>query len=177
MFSDKSISWIFTTILTLFFCSPWAAIAQSDEQRLIPLAVDTPDDMNSANDIVVEETIPAQDFVVYGRAVEGHPETDQTPYVGEGAYDAGIDRHVSYQHIPYSRVLEPDSKRMPDLETFFEFGGTLELLTLQTEDSTLTKNDLVMSEIMWAIDEGFDEDAGTGTVEITDPVSGSPEVQ
>ena len=55
---------------------------------------------------------------------------------------------------------------MPDLETFFEFGGTLELLTLQTEDSTLTKNDLVMSEIMWAIDEGFDEDAGTGTVTI-----------
>ena len=44
MFSDKSILWIFTTILTLFFCSPWAAIAQSDEQRLIPLAVDTPDD-------------------------------------------------------------------------------------------------------------------------------------
>ena len=58
---------------------------------------------------------------------------------------------------------------MPDLETFFEFGGTLELLTLQTEDSTLTKNDLVMSEIMWAIDEGFDEDAGTGTVEIDNP--------
>ena len=63
---------------------------------------------------------------------------------------------------------------MPDLETFFEFGGTLELLTLQTEDSTLTKLDLVMSEIMWAIDEGFDEDAGTGTATIPDP-DGEPE--
>ena len=94
------------------------------------------------------------------------PET----YIGEGAYEAGIERHVSYQQIPKSKKLEePSSKRMPDLETFFEFGGTLELLTLQTEDSTLTKNDLVMSEIMWAIDEGFDEEAGTGTTTIPNP--------
>ena len=73
MFSDKSISWIFTTILTLFFCSPWAAIAQSDEQRLIPLALDTPNDNMPDPPMVVAETIPAQDFVVYGRATEGHP--------------------------------------------------------------------------------------------------------
>ena len=48
---------------------------------------------------------------------------------------------------------------MPDLEAFFGFGGTLELLTPEKdstgEASTLNKHDLVMSEIMWAIDEGF----------------------
>ena len=81
MFSDKSILWIFTTILTLFFCSPWAAIAQSNEQRLIPLALDTMDPPT-----VIAETIPAQDFVVYGRAHEGHPTVgDPRPYIGEGA--------------------------------------------------------------------------------------------
>ena len=44
------------------------------------------------------------------------------------------------------------------------FGGTLELLTPEKDStgkaSTLNKHDLVMSEIMWAIDEGFDETAG-----------------
>ena len=172
MFSGKSILWIFTTILTLFFCSPWAAIAQSDEQRLIPLALElTTNNVPIDPPTVVAETIPAQDFVVYGRADQGHPLIEGTveppdPDSRAGAYEAGIERGVSYQHIPNSEKLEPNSDRMPDLETFFEFGGTLELLTLQTEDSTLTKNDLVMSEIMWAIDEGFDEDAGAGTVEI-----------
>ena len=168
MFSGKPILWIFTAILTLSFCSPWAAIAQSGEQRLIPLALSEP---LAEESTVVAETIPSREFVVYGRATEGHPSNfndDDEPidYVGEGAYDAGIERHVSYQQIPYSEVREPDSKRMPDLETFFEFGGTLELLTLQTEDSTLTKLDIVMSEIMWAIDEGFDEDAETTTITV-----------
>ena len=57
---------------------------------------------------------------------------------------------------------------MPDLETFFGFGGTLELLTLAEDPtgvaSTLNKHDLVISEIMWAIDEGFDEDADPGDI-------------
>ena len=172
MFSDKSILWIFTIIL--FFCSPWTAIAQSDEQRLIPLALEfdtaTPP-MPIDPSVVLEQTIPSQDFVVYGRASEGHPPSaaeieNPDNYTGEGAYEAGIERNVSYQQIPYSKELEPNSKRMPDLETFFEFGGTLELLT---DDATFSKHDLVMSEIMWSIDEGFDEDAGTGTVEIDNP--------
>lgn len=179
MFSDKSIVWIFTITLTLFFCSPWAAIAQSDEQRLIPLALE----FNTADPpvlldppVVVAETIPAQDFVVYGRAHEGHPVgttsaavDDLDSYTGEGAYEAGIERHVSYQQIPNSDQISEPSKRMPDLETFFEFGGTLELLTLETDDATLTKLDLVISEIMWAIDEGFDEDANAETITVPDP--------
>ena len=66
---------------------------------------------------------------------------------------------------------------MPDLEAFFGFGGTLELLTPEKdstgEASTLNKHDLVISEIMWAIDEGFDENAvdGESTIrESSDPV-------
>ena len=127
----------------------------------------------------MEKTIPAQAFVVYGRAREGYPRNDanidnpDAIYVGEGAYKAGILYYVPYQHIPNSRELEPNSKRMPDLEAFFEFGGTLELLTPEKDStgtaSTLNKNDLVMSEIMWAIDEGFDETARAGTANIQDP--------
>ena len=174
MFSGKLILSIFTAILTLFLCSPYAAIAQSDEQRLIPLAVDTPHDGMPDNDTIETQEIRAQEFVVYGRAYEGHPESledeninDPDNYVGEGAYDAGIERHVSYQYIPHSQeLLEPNSARMPDLETFFEFGGTLELLT--TNESR-TKHDIVMSEIMWAIDEGFDEAAGSNIAEIDNP--------
>ena len=172
MFSVKPILWIFTAILTLSFCSPWAAMAQSGEQRLIPLALDT----TTTPATVTAETIPRQGFVVYGRATEGHP-VGQTPeavenlagYTGEGAYEAGIDRHVSYQQIPNSNdpeKLEPHPERMPDLEAFFEFGGTLELLTT---NASLTKHHLVMSEIMWAIDEGFDEEAGSNTALIKNP--------
>ena len=61
---------------------------------------------------------------------------------------------------------------MPDLDTFFGFGGTLELLTrdltlaekfekfLLIVVSTLNKHDLVISEIMWAIDEGITNTVG-----------------
>ena len=48
---------------------------------------------------------------------------------------------------------------MPDLETFFDFGGTLELVT--AEDSSLDMRDIVISEIMWAVDRGIDNVAGT----------------
>ena len=44
---------------------------------------------------------------------------------------------------------------MPDLETFFDFGGTLELVVV-AEDSTRAKRDIVISEIMWAVDRGID---------------------
>ena len=49
---------------------------------------------------------------------------------------------------------------MPDLETFFDFGGTLELVVV-AEDSTrpereIFKRDIVISEIMWAVDRGVD---------------------
>ena len=47
---------------------------------------------------------------------------------------------------------EPNSARMPDLDTFFGFGGTLELLTRDL--STLARN-IVISEIMWAVDSVY----------------------
>ena len=46
---------------------------------------------------------------------------------------------------------------MPDLETFFEFGGTVELLTT---DTTLAKYDIIMSEIMWGVDQGIRDKKG-----------------
>ena len=148
MFSPKykplSVLGILMVSLTILLCFPWAAIAQFGEQRLIPLA----------DEILEENLSPAEApkttaFVVYGRAENG-------PAVG-------ISSNVTYRQIPKSLLLEPNPTRMPDLETFFGFGGTLELLTLAEDPtgvaSTLNKNDLVISEIMWAIDEGFDDDA------------------
>ena len=46
---------------------------------------------------------------------------------------------------------------MPHLETFFEFGGTVELLTT---DTTLAKYDIVMSELMWGVDKGLRDKSG-----------------
>ena len=44
---------------------------------------------------------------------------------------------------------------MPDLESFFTFGGTLELLTpLTPTDDPLEKLDIVISELMWGVDTG-----------------------
>ena len=72
-----------------------------------------------------------------------------------GLCQAGILVHVPYGHIPNSLLREPSSTRMPDLETFFDFGGTLELVVV-AEDSTRAKRDIVISEIMWAVDRGVD---------------------
>ena len=47
---------------------------------------------------------------------------------------------------------------MPNLETFFEFGGTVELLTT---DTTLEKYDIIMSELMWGVDQGLRDKTGT----------------
>ena len=76
-------------------------------------------------------------------------------YIGDGSAEAGILAHVPYGHIPNSLLDEPSSKRMPDLETFFDFGGTLELVVV-AEDSTRAKRDIVISEVMWAVDRGVD---------------------
>ena len=43
---------------------------------------------------------------------------------------------------------------MPDLESFFTFGGTLELLTPTDTDPPLEKLDIVISELMWGVDTG-----------------------
>ena len=178
MFSPKykplSVLGILMVSLTILLCFPWAAIAQFGEQRLIPLAAEEPiTDTDPL--VVVDETIPSQDFVVYGRADEGYPTVaGGTLYTGEGAYNAGILYYVPYQQIPNSLKPEPNPERMPDLEAFFGFGGTLELLTPEKdstgEASTLNKHDLVMSEIMWAIDEGFDENAVDGNLQFENQV-------
>ena len=55
---------------------------------------------------------------------------------------------------------------MPNLETFFEFGGTVELLT--TADTTLEKYDIIMSELMWGVDQGLRDKTGTIKVQERD---------
>jgi hypothetical protein len=161
MFTPKykplSVLGILIVSLTILLCSPWTAIAQIGEQRIIPLA-----------EIPEDELLPTDEpkttaFVVYGRAALESEGTKDTPEYIPSFADIGISSNVTYRPIPSALDPEPDLARMPDLETFFGFGGTLELLT-PAEDligvaSTLNKNDLVISEIMWAIDEGFDEDA------------------
>ena len=112
---------------------------------------------------------PAQDFHVYGRAQKGYPQgtTDPITYAGEGSAEAGILIHVPYEQIPNSTEQEPNSKRMPDLETFFDFGGTLELVT--AEDSSLDMRDIVISEIMWAVDRGIDNEPGGSAIQVPNP--------
>ena len=150
---------ILTLLLAITLCSPWAAIAQYVEQRLIPLSD-------------IAETHPSQDFVVYGRACKGHPPVPLpnnwedirqcSLYQGDGAYDAGILSIVPYRHVPNSQSDVPrDPERMPDLEAFFEYGGTLELLT---SDLTSHKYDLVISELMWAIDRALKDTEATITI-------------
>ena len=95
MFPHKPISVlsILTVILVLLICSPWSAMAQFSEQRLIPLAaVDpghSPEERVNNNDDApvfenpirdaIEQPFPAHDFVVYGRAPKGYPPTVRHP--------------------------------------------------------------------------------------------------
>ena len=58
---------------------------------------------------------------------------------------------------------------MPDLETFFDFGGTLELVI--AADSELAMRDIVISEIMWAVDRGVDNEPGTSGISVPNPNS------
>ena len=75
----------------------------------------------------IQEFVPNA-FIVYGRA--------------PAQEDAGIANGVRYRQT---------TDTLPNLKTFFEFGGTLELLT-----TTLffSKHDIVISEIMWGLDTG-----------------------
>ena len=49
-------------------------------------------------------------------------------------------------------IYQPIKETLPDLELFFEFGGTLELVTT---NFVLTQQDVVISEIMWGIDQNY----------------------
>ena len=76
-------------------------------------------------------------FVVFGRA--------------PAAEEAGI-----IDSVRYTQPTEP----LPDLAMFFTFGGTLELVTL---NFTLSRHDVVISEIMWGFDEGYPRTDGEDT--------------
>ena len=110
-------------------------------QPVIPLGAEEGKEQTAVKE---EGPLPANDFVIYGRAKTNT--------------DAGIIRAVDYRPILYARESElnersqPNTKRMPNLETFFEFGGTVELLTT---DTSLEMYDIVMSELMWGIDTGL----------------------
>lgn len=143
-------------VILYIFAATNTAIAQFEERRLIPLSDG-------------EETFMPHDFIVFGRACKGRPPLNDpealcSEYIGDGAYNAGIVAGVAYRHIPKSQEPEESQtatenlNRMPDLETFFEFGGSLELLTT---DLTLTRYDLVMSELMWGVDKGLRDAPGT----------------
>ena len=161
--------WAVAFATTLYFAQ--ASIAQSPEQRLIgllepktPLPIaDEKDQLQEEVAKEEEQHLPSQNFVVYGRA-----RTD---------IDAGIAPQVDYRPILYAREPEliPDLefpepeenrkkrnlRRMPDLESFFTFGGTLELLT--PTDAPLEKLDIVISELMWGVDTGVKDTTGTDT--------------
>ena len=162
--------------MTLYF--PRTTAAQSEVARLIPLS-----------DPPVPETFPAHDFVIYGRAgatidTTVYPDVEaeiaSMPNLADAQKDAGIVASVDYRPIPHARDPEPlerpDPKRMPHLETFFEFGGTVELLTT---DTTLAKYDIVISELMWGVDKGLKDKVGHITVPKVDadgnPVSNETE--
>ena len=135
--------WAVVFATTLYFAQ--ASIAQSHEPRLIRLLVEETGDN--------KQELPKQDFVIYGRA--------------ENSKDAGIAPGVDYRPIRHALVAEFDEsrvrdlRRMPDLESFFTFGGTLELLTPTDTDPPIEKLDIVISELMWGVDTGVKDSVVT----------------
>ncbi len=145
---------ILVIILTAACYFTHSAAAQSAEQRLIPLFVEadtTPDTNTPTTDtdtaaVTLEKGLEGtvdKRFVVYGRAPE-RP-------------NAGVASNVTnYRYIPNASLEDvQDLNRLPDLESFFNFGGTLELLT--SKDSKLERYDIVISEILWGLDTGIDD--------------------
>ena len=159
---------LFLTLIILLAMSlyfPRITTAQSEEARLIPLS--------GPPEPEISQIFPAHNFVIYGRAgatvtelrKDGvdfvFPDPNPKP-LDEARRAAGIVRGVTYRPIPYALDTEQieigNPKRMPNLETFFEFGGTVELLTT---DTTLEKYDIIMSELMWGVDQGLRDKTGT----------------
>ena len=101
--------------------------------------------------------LPREAFVPNGFVVFGRAPT---------AREAGILDSVVYRQ---TKTL------LPDLSLFFTFGGTLELVT---PTFTLTRHDIVISEIMWGLDEGFsqtkfEEDTYTQWIELYNTYPGA----
>ena len=160
----RKFAFLYLTLIVLLAIAlyfPRTTTAQSEKARLIPLDVDDPEISPDVLDPLLQsipQTFPSHNFVIYGRA--GAPITDGTeddektspvrlksPALVDAQRDAGIAARVTYRPIPYARDAERiefgNLQRMPHLETFFEFGGTVELLTTNT---TLAKYDIVISE-------------------------------
>ena len=79
-----------------------------------------------------EEFLP-EGFIVYGKA----PTQEKAGIIDDT--------------VRYRQTIDP----LPDLELFFEFGGTLELLTT---NFSLSKHDVVISEILWGTDGNYPTD-------------------
>ena len=117
--------WAIVFATTLYFAQ--ASIAQSHEQRLIPLLVPDP----------AMDLMPQQFRGRDQRRTTSHSQARLCRLRDEqnDSKGAGIAPQVDYRPIPLAREPEFDAdrkrdlKRMPDLESFFTFGGTLELLT------------------------------------------------
>ena len=170
----RKFAFLFLTLIVLLAIAlyfPRTATAQSEEPRLIPL-------FSGVGDLErpIPQTFPARNFVIYGRAgatiTDGSEDEDDRPVsppLEDAQRDAGIAARVTYRPIPYARDAERiefgNLQRMPHLETFFEFGGTVELLTTNT---TLAKYDIVISEILWGVDKGLKDTVGKITVNKVD---------
>ena len=121
-------------LLMLGLCS--LVSAQIAQTVNLPAAFDFPAPATGADDPAAG-IIPAGEFVVFGR--------------GADAAAAGISGGI-YDTIATDQNLQ-------DVETFFSAGGTVQLVI--TRHATLTEGvrapvaqDLVISEIMWALDSG-----------------------
>ena len=97
--------------------------------------------------------IPARESVVYGKV-------DNAATVGIMLYGSAADAAPGAR---YRANTAGGVTPIPNLEEFFRFGGTLELVVKADTGDTRTKDlkakDLVISEIMWALD--VDNDAAT----------------
>ena len=97
-------------------------------------------------------SLPIQEFVPNAFIVYGRAPTQQ---------EAGIANGVQYRQT---------TETLLNLKAFFEFGGTLELLT-----TTLffSKHDIVISEIMWGLDTGYPLNTYTQWIELHNPHVGA----
>ena len=140
---SKSLIFLFG-VLTLFFLVissfSGAAIAQFADQKMIEL--DLPVDPVDSN-----PKFTPNSFIVYGKMdIQENPLLSPDQVLPE---ERLITENVTYVVLDSSP--DPPLSPLPNLEAFFEFGGTLELMTT---DSSLSKDDVVISEIMWGLDEG-----------------------
>ena len=183
MFSVKSSKLaFFTKILAVVLATALsfaeAALSQSHEQRLIPLFAAFPllADVEAFSDFEVPTDTKRLSegreagYVELGIDKSGgrpdKPDNNRFAVYGRSIYprNAGVAGDVeNYRYIPYADLREnlskPDSRRLPNLESFFGFGGTLELVTT---DFDLGKYDIVISELLWGIDKGPKDTAPGG---------------